>query len=248
METACFDLNELEQKVNSKTKAIMLCNPNNPLGKSISLEHIDALKTFAKKHDLWLIVDEIWADISYNNEVCSAINSKSIHYEKTIVVSGLSKNFGLAGLRIGYIICPNLEIYKRILEKSMHQTTAFGLSPLAQAAGISALTECDEWLNAFKKHLKKMKALSHEFVQNSEFLIPVYSDATYLLFPKIKANVNSEEMVKRILETSHVALVPGGNKWFESKSEGYLRICFASSELILSEAFERINSKKSLFI
>ena len=135
-----------------------------------------------------------------------------------------------------------------MLENSFHQSTAFGLSPLAQAAGISALSECDDWLNGFRKHLGKMKTLSQDFVRNSGFLHPVESDSTYLLFPKIRQEINSEELVKNILDISNVALVPGGNNWFESKSEGYLRICYASSEAILSEAFERINSKKEFFI
>lgn len=248
MDTAEYDFIELEQKINSKTKAIMLCNPNNPLGKSYTLEQINKLKSFAKKYDLWLIADEIWADIYYDKKVISVLNSSSIPYEKTVVISGLSKNFGLAGLRIGYIISPNNTFYRKVLENSLHQSTAFGLSPLAQAAGISALSECDDWLNGFRKHLGKMKTLSHDFVKNSGFLHPVESDSTYLLFPKIRQEINSEELVKNILDISNVALVPGGNNWFESKSEGYLRICYASSEAILSEAFERINSKKEFFI
>jgi len=247
METGAFKLDKLEQEVNPKTKALMLCNPNNPLGKSYSLDQINAIKSFAKKHNLWLIVDEIWADIYYEKKVCSVLSTSSIPYEKTVVVSGLSKNFGLAGLRIGYIICPDHSFYTKVLENSLHQSTAFGLSPIAQAAGICALTECDEWLYAFRKHLGKMKVLSHEFVKNSGFLMPVESDSTYLLFPKIKHGLDSEELVKKILETSQVALVPGGKNWFESESEGYLRICYATSEAILEEAFERIKSKKETY-
>jgi aspartate/methionine/tyrosine aminotransferase len=248
MDTACFNFTELEKQVNLKTKALMLCNPNNPLGKSYSLAQINEVKAFAKKHDLWLIADEIWADIYYDKKVCSVLNSESISYNKTVVISGLSKNFGLAGLRIGYIICPNHAFYAKALENSLHQSTAFGLSPIAQAAGISALTECDEWLHAFRLHLGKMKMLTHEFIKNSGFLMPVESDSTYLSFPKIKQEINSEGLVKKILEYSNVALVPGGINWFESKSEGYLRICYATSEAILREAFERINSKAEQFL
>jgi aspartate/methionine/tyrosine aminotransferase len=93
-----------------------------------------------------------------------------------------------------------------------------------------------------------MKALSQEFVKNSGFLMPVESDSTYLLFPKIKGGLISEELVKKILETSQVALVPGGKNWFESESEGHLRICYANSDAILEEAFERINSKKGIYL
>lgn len=248
MDNACFDFTELEQQVNSKTKAVMLCNPNNPLGKSYSLDQINEVKAFAQKHDLWLIVDEIWADIYYEKKVCSVLNASCIPYEKTVVVSGLSKNFGLAGLRIGYILCPNAEFYQKTLDNSLHQSTAFGLSPIAQAAGISALNECDDWLYAFRKHLGKMKLLTEEFVKNSDFLQTVESDSTYLMFPKIKPNIQSEELLKKILENSKVALVPGGKNWFESKSVGHIRICYATSEAILNEAFERILSKKDIYI
>jgi aspartate/methionine/tyrosine aminotransferase len=89
--------------------------------------------------------------------------------------------------------------------------------------------------------------LSNEFILQSKFLVPVKSDATYLLFPKISGTTNSADLVKKVLEISKVALVPGGINWFESKSEGYLRICFATSEAILNEAFERILAEKESF-
>jgi aspartate/methionine/tyrosine aminotransferase len=93
-----------------------------------------------------------------------------------------------------------------------------------------------------------MKLLTQEFVKNSGFLQTVESDSTYLMFPKIKSNIQSEELLKKILEKSKVALVPGGKNWFESKSDGHIRICYATSEAILSEAFERILSKKENYI
>lgn len=248
-ETACFDLEDLESKINSKTKAIMLCNPNNPLGKSIPLHHLNDLIELAKKHNLWLVSDEIWADI-YSGEqspIYSIRDPKCVEYNKKIIVSGLSKNFGLAGLRIGYIIGPNEASYQMLLKNSAHQSTAFGLSPIAQVAGISALTECDSWLLDFRTHLDKMRLKTIDFIEASGFLIPTEADSTYLLFPKIKNN-NSQATVDQILRLSKVALVPGGEQWFESESDGHLRICFASSDAILTEAFDRILAHKSAFL
>jgi aspartate/methionine/tyrosine aminotransferase len=248
-ETAAFDFEMLEQKVNARTKAIFICNPNNPLGRALSKDELNRIIQFAKKHTLWLVSDEIWSDIDYDDSCTSIFDQSLEEYEKKLVVSGLSKNFALAGLRIGYIIASTDKIHNEILASSLHQTTAFGIPLICQIAGTAALNNGEYWLEAFLKHLAKMRDKTTKFVDNCSFLESRSTQCSYLAFPKLKLeNANAADVVAKILELSKVALVPGGKDWFESMSEGHIRICFSTSEAILDEAFARIKSVEQLLV
>ncbi|MFM6983322.1 MAG: pyridoxal phosphate-dependent aminotransferase, partial [Chitinophagaceae bacterium] len=246
--SANFDLDQLVNLIDENTRAIMICNPNNPLGLQIESQHLQSLIHLAEACGIYIVSDEIWADIHFGKSACSLFSDQLSRYKKSIVVSGLSKNYGLAGLRIGYIICREQEVYQSVFNCSGHATTAFGLQGIAQVAGTAALTECDYWLEAFRQHLKEMKQLSEEILSQSKLLQLIETDATYLLFPKIKdETISSETYIDFIRLTAKVALVPGGVNWFEKASEGRVRICFASSKAILSEALERVVQAESSF-
>ena len=241
--TAQFDIDELRKKIDSKTRAIFLCNPNNPLGRVIQEEHLKAIINIAQEYNLWIVSDEIWSDIFFEKPCVSIRSSTLPHYERILIVSGLSKNFALAGHRIGYIITPDEPTFNQIYQASEHATTAFGISVLAQVIGTTALTQCDDWLKAFQIHLSKMRKLTFKFIEEIPFFQNNFPDATYLAFPELKnTKLTSEEIVANILKTARVALIPGGVNWFESQSERHIRICYSTSEAILSEAFDRIKS------
>ncbi len=247
-EDASFDLEKLETLIDDNTKAIFICNPNNPLGKVIPRSHLIAVLALAKKHDLWVVCDEIWSDICFDTPFQSIAAQGMPPYEKILLVSGLSKNFALAGLRIGFVIAPNQDIFNQLLDVSGHKSTAFGLSVLSQVAGTTALTKCDYWLTEFQNHLAKMRKLTLEFTEQMPFLEKPSPDATYLAFPGIHDyRKSAAELTADILKHARVALVPGGINWFEAKSEGHLRICYSTSEQILQQAFERIDKNKHLF-
>jgi len=239
--TAAFNLDDLATKIDSNTRAIFICNPNNPIGSSLSMDHLKAIIELAKKHDLWIVSDEIWADITYDKSTVSIGSSNLPSYEKKLIISGLSKNFGLAGLRIGYVICPNSQIFENLLAVSGHSTTAVGISSLSQAAGTAALTHCDYWLEDFSDHLSRMRQLTLDFIDESPFLEEISPNATYLAFPKItNTKMSSAELTDFLHTQARVAIVPGGKQWFEDQSEGHIRICFSTSQDILTEAFDRI--------
>lgn len=245
--TAHFDLNAVEKELQQGAKAIFICNPNNPLGKQITSAHLNDLLTLAIKYNAWIVSDEIWSDIYYEKPVTSIVNQSLLAYDKKIVVSGLSKNFGLAGLRIGYILCDKQEHYQTIFEKSAHATTAFGIATLSQIAGTAALTQAEDWLIDFRSHLTQMRELVFKRIQSIPFLeLATAPEATYLAFPKITApNCTSDQLIKSILEHARVALVPGGKQWFEAHSEGSIRICFSTSAKVLEEAFDRIQNAEA---
>jgi aspartate/methionine/tyrosine aminotransferase len=241
--TAAFDFDQLEQLVDHNTRAIFICNPNNPLGLPPSREHLNQLISWAEKRQLWIVSDEIWADIDYDHRVTSLLNNQLPEYKRKIVVSGLSKNYGLAGLRIGYIICPDEASYKGILEQSGHLTTAFGLSGIAQAAGTAALNEARYWLDDFIQHLHNMQGMAKQFFDETKLFDSFEPTSTYLLFPAFSdKSMDAQKWVEHALKEARVALVPGGKDWFEQASEGHVRLCYATSDAILSEALDRLSN------
>jgi aspartate/methionine/tyrosine aminotransferase len=200
------------------------------------------LITFAERHGLWLVSDEIWADIAFDQPTVSLMDRQTKTFAKKIVVSGLSKNFGLAGLRIGYVVCPDEQTYATVYQASQHASTAFGISSLSQVAGTAALNHAGEWKRAFLVHLKRMRSLVSDFCdQFPYFELSSVPDATYLVFPRlVHTTLSPEEFVAKLQQEARVALVPGGKSWFESDSDHHVRICYATSEAILSEAFRRM--------
>ncbi len=241
-DTAWQSIDAIEELIDARTRAIFICNPNNPIGKKLPTNFLNELIVLAAKYQLWIVSDEIWADITFGEPTKSILNRELVDYSKKIVVSGLSKNFGLAGLRIGYVICPNQHVFDSIFKSSGHQSTAFGISGLSQMAGAAAFSKAEYWLEEFKVHLTKMRSLTIDFINKTNFLAPVRPDATYLAFPKIiNTDLKADELVHLIHQQARVALVPGGKEWFEQHSDGHIRICYATSEELLKEAFERIS-------
>lgn len=232
---------EVLKLLNPKIKVIYICNPNNPLGKAVSKEDLEWLGSIALEHNLYIISDEIWADINYDGSFVSIAKLSPEIRKRTIIVSGLSKNFGLAGLRIGYLCLDDPILFKQIFEASKVSTTAFGISTLSQVAGTAAMNESKDWLVDFKQHLNAMRLYTEKRLAKFDIFESNNPDSTYLIFPQIKnTNKNSQELCDYILEKARVALVPGGTNWFEAGSEGHLRICYSTSETILKEAFDRM--------
>ena len=248
--TACFDATQLVNLIDENTKAIMICNPNNPLGLQMDSQHLKALIALAENKGIYIVSDEIWADIHYGHPTTSLFSNRLPKYQKAIVVSGLSKNFGLAGLRIGYVMVRDAGLFQAIFQQSGHAGTAFGLQPIAQAAGVVALNNCQYWLEAFRVHLLKMRSMCSDFLSASRLLSEVQTDATYLAFPALSGREQcAETYVRNMNEWAKVALVPGGGNWFEKSSEAHVRICFASSDVILEQAFSKLlEAEKHYFV
>ena len=234
---------DIVSKLDKKVKAIFICNPNNPLGKTLSEKDLREIGRLAIQHNLWIISDEIWADICYNDSFRSIASLNEEIKNKTITISGLSKNFGLAGLRVGYVCVGNQRVYDKMFDASRFSSTAFGVSTLSQIAATAALSKGQPWLTAFLRHLENMRDYSLLRLDKMNFFELNAPDSTYLLFPEIKKNkLTSQELCAVLLKEAGVALVPGGKNWFEKSSERHIRICYSTSYNILKEAFDRMEN------
>ena len=194
------------------------------------------------KHDLWIMNDEIWSDIVYDkSDFTSIANIHPMVAERTITVHGFSKTFGLAGLRVGFIMSPNEEIHAQLMAASKVQTTSAGVTTLSQIAAAAAYEHCWYWADAFVNHLRRVRDFAVERINNIEGLHCHAPDGTYVLFVNIEEyGLTSEEMTEFLLKTAKVAVVPGAAKWFGPGAEGHIRICFSTSMRMMEIALGRI--------
>lgn len=243
-----FNADEFENLITDKTRIICLCNPLNPTGKVFTKDELLQIGKIACKHNIIILSDEIWSEIIYPPHQYISIASLNEEIQKqTITVTGYSKAYGLAGLRIGTVVASNSEQFRKLIEASQHHSTVHGANIISQIAVIAALNNCEYWLKDFLEHLNKMKTLCiNEF--NSIPGIKCHTpQACYVAFPDISNfGKSSQEICNYLLKTAKVSVVPGLKYWFGEGAEGHIRISFATSEEILQEALYRI--KKSLII
>lgn len=240
-----IDFSSLEQYINPKTKMICLCNPLNPTGKVFTKEELKSLGEMAIKHDLIILSDEIWSDIIFAPHVFTSIASIDEEIRKrTITITGFSKSYGLASLRVGAVFCPDASSYSKIFETSMHASTVHGCNVAGQIAATAALNECGEWLASFVAHLQEMRDLCVDRLNSINGISCIAPQGCYVAFANITATgKSSSEIHQLLMDEAKVAVVPGLKQWFGNGAEGYIRLSFATSGAILSEALTRIKNR-----
>lgn len=239
--TGDIDFEMLVSLISPKTKLISICNPHNPVGRIYSREILQKIADIAAAHDLWVMSDEIWSDIVYDKKEFNTYSSVSENAKKkSFTVFGFSKSFGIAGLRIGAVLCNDQELLDDFTEKSMFNSTIEGVSTLSQIAASVAIDKAKPWFNDFLTHLQHNRDLAHSMLSNSGVLIPNLPEATFVIFPKINNGMSSDEFAQHVLKEGKVAIVPGSERWFGKGAEGHVRICFSTSQEILTEGLNRI--------
>ncbi|HEX6914100.1 MAG TPA: pyridoxal phosphate-dependent aminotransferase [Chitinophagaceae bacterium] len=240
--TGKYDLDRLRSLVTPRTKMLCLCNPHNPIGKVYNRAELQELGNFAVEHDLWIMNDEIWSDIVFPHAQFTSMASISPEIsERTLTVYGFSKSFGLAGLRVGYIISPSAMVHEGIIETSMVRTTAFGVSTVSQVAAQAAYEHCWYWVEEFIAHLTKNKNYAVSRLNQMPGVRCHQPQGCYLVFPDIReTGLNGTALADLLLKKGRVAVVPGAEKWFGPGASGHLRLCIATSHSILKEGLDRM--------
>lgn len=242
------DFWQLEPLISAKTRLICLCNPLNPTGKVFTADELATLAAVAEKYNLVILSDEIWSDITFPPHRYTSIASldEGIR-DRTVTVTGFSKAYGLAGLRIGAVMASNTDYYRRILAASLHQSTVHGANVVSQVAATAALEKCGYWLTDFLEHLNKMKDLCLRELNNVPGFRCIAPEGCYVAFTDIRqTGRTSAAMADFLMRQARVAVVPGLKEWFGEGAEGYIRLSFATSEQILTDALTRI--KKAVIL
>lgn len=232
----------LEANLSPRTRMLWLCNPHNPLGVVYSRDWLRKVAEWAIARGLRIVSDEIWSDIVYAPHQHVAVASLAPEIARnTVTVYGFSKNFALAGLRVGCLICADPEWKKDIVAASDAESTVYGVSVLSQVAVVAALQEGQEWLASFVKHLQAQRDYVVHRLERWPGVTVQPPQGTYVVFPDVhRLAGNAELFTQHLREQARVALVPGAPRWFGPGARGHVRICFATSRRILQEAFDRM--------
>lgn len=239
----------MASRLTERTRMLWLCNPHNPLGVVYSWEWLRPVCEWAMDKGLRVLSDEIWADIVYSPHRHASVAALSPEIARnTITVYGFSKNFGLAGLRVGCLISSDPEWLQQIMAISDASSTVYGVSVLSQRAAIAAVTQGRMWLNEFVSHLRRQRDFVLERLSRWPDVTVYSPQGTYVVFPCIsKLAPDAERFCEVLHEHARVALVPGAPRWFGPGARGHVRICFASSRAILADAFDRMDQVMAKF-
>ena len=225
---------QLEKAVTDKTKILIMPFPNNPTGAIMTKEELQPIVDFVIEHDLFVISDEIYSELTYSGNHVS-IGAFPGMKERTIVINGFSKSYAMTGWRLGYACGPQL-ILKQILK--IHQFAIMCAPTTSQYAAIEALRHGDD-------DVEKMR---DEYDRRRRFLLNAFEEmgiecfepyGAFYMFPSIKKfGMSSDEFATRLLKEEKIAVVPGTA--FGDCGEGFLRISYAYSIDDLKAALERI--------
>ena len=226
---------QIEEVITSNTKALLLCSPNNPTGSSLSKEELQAIADIVIKHDLLVITDEIYAELTYDEEFTSIASLEGMK-ERTIIISGFSKGFAMTGWRLGFIAAP-AALSQAMLK--IHQYAMMCAPTMAQFGAIEALKNGMQDVEQMKKSYRQRR---NYFVDSlNEIGLPCHlPGGAFYAFPSIaNTGLSSEEFAERLLLEQKVAVVPG--HVFGESGEGFIRCSYASSLEQLQEALRRIS-------
>lgn len=222
----------IKRYADEKTKAIILNYPANPTGVSYTKKELEDLADAIIEHDLLVISDEIYAELTYDFKHV-AIGSLNGMEDRVITINGFSKAFSMTGLRVGYIIAPE-DILSGILK--IHQYCMLCAPITAQIGAIEALKCLEEVEKAKAEYLRRRNFV---FKRISEFLEIKKPEGTFYAFPSISSTgMGSEEFAEKLLFGKKVAVVPGNA--FGECGEGYVRLAYAVKFEKLKEALDRM--------
>jgi len=234
-ENYSLDEERLKESITKKTRMILFSSPNNPTGGVLSPDEVKALTDLAADHDLLVLSDEIYDCITYDGVEAKSAASFSGSRERVILVNGFSKRYAMTGWRLGYAVADR-EIVDAI--NRIQQTTTTCPASFVQKAGIAALKGPQECVEEMVKEYDKRRRFIVERLNKTLGLSCQNPKGAFYAFPKYSVKMPSVELCKRLLREEGVCTTPG--RVFGRYGEGHLRISYATSLDILSEAAEKI--------
>ncbi|WNF04774.1 aminotransferase [Brevibacillus borstelensis] len=225
---------ELEAHISPRTKAIIFCYPNNPTGSTMTAEEWSKLLPVIEKHDLLVISDEIYAELTYGR-MHDSIAALPGMKDRTILISGFSKAFAMTGWRLGYV-CASPDLLAGMLK--IHQYTMLCAPVMAQMAALEAL----------RHGQADMERMVESYRQRRNFVVQGFQDiglachepeGAFYAFPFIRSTgLEAAEFAERLLMEEKVAVVPGDV--FGDCGKGHIRCSYATSLEQLQKALERM--------
>ena len=230
----------LEKAITSKTKALILTYPNNPTGGIMTKDELQAIASVVIKHDLLVITDEIYAELTYGQTHASIASLPGMK-ERTVYVSGFSKAFAMTGWRLGYVCAP------AEIDDAMFKIHQYGImcAPItSQYAAIEALKDGLSDNFATVEEMRDSYDMRRKFVLHSlrEIGLDCFEPrGAFYAFPSVKSTgLSGEAFAEQLLKAQKVAVVPGSA--FGDFGADNVRLSYATSMSALSQAFERMDA------
>ena len=244
-------ISDIEQRVGSYTKAVIINSPNNPSGAMYSEEFISDIVQFCEKRDLYLIMDDIYHRLIFDNKKvisCYDYAKNLSENSKLIVINGVSKQYAMTGFRIGWAVA-NKKIIEAMTNIQGHQTS--GPSVLLQKAAVGAINGIQSSVEALRVTLENNRNIMIDYLNSFEGVQVTKPDGTFYCFADFSNyNKNSQKLSEYLIEKVLVLTVPGK----EFGMEGYLRLSYCGSIKDITEGIERMkwaldpNSPNELYI
>ena len=230
----------IEKAVTSKTKAIVIAFPNNPTGAIMTKAQYKKITDIIIKHDLLVISDEIYSELTYEQKHCSIASLPGMK-ERTVVINGFSKAFAMTGFRLGYALGPKPVIDAMV---KVHQYSMLCASVISQDAGSEALR------SGMNNDFAQVEKMTGQYNRRRKLMYSSLNEmglycfeplGAFYIFPNISSTgLKSDEFCERLLFEKKVACVPGTA--FGSEGDDFIRCSYASSLENLKEALKRIKS------
>ena len=226
---------ELEAAITPKTKLLILPFPNNPTGAVMRREHLEAIAAVVEKHDILVLSDEIYGELTYGRERHVSFARIKNMKERTVVVNGFSKSYAMTGWRLGYAVGPEPIITQML---KLHQYAIMSAPSTAQYAAVEALKHGDSDIERMREEYDiRRRLIVDGFCRMG--LKCFEPEGAFYVFPSIEiSGMGSEEFCEQLIYSQRVAIVPGTA--FGECGEGFARVSYSYSLNHIKEALERI--------
>ena len=227
----------IEQAITPRSRVLLLNTPSNPTGAVLSEQEIDAIGDVCERHDLWIICDEVYADMTYDAPFCSPFDRKQLRH-RTLAVSSISKSHALPGFRAGWVACP-AEVTPRLV--LVAEAMLFGSQPFIEDALVVALTEQHDEVQRMRVAYRERAQVLVEAINGSTAVSACMPEGGMFVMVDVRATkLSGEEFAWKLLDDHNIGVMPGES--FGLGGAGHIRIALTVEAQVLRQACETIRT------
>jgi aspartate aminotransferase len=245
-----WDIDELASKITPKTRAIYVNSPGNPTGGVLTTADVQAIADLASKHGIWVLSDEAYEDVVFDESRHVSIASLPGMYDRTISIYTFSKTYAMTGLRLGYVAAKDAKLRERMKKALFY--TASNISSVVQYGGVGALEGPQTRVAEFRDELKARRDLFYRGIREhaGEIFSGEPPKGAFYAFLRINPEWRppsgklgeslSWTMTEYLISEGRIGCVPGDD--FGANGEGHVRFCFARDRKELTGALESMSA------
>ena len=227
----------IENAITSRTKVLLLNTPSNPTGAVLSVSEIDAIGEVCERHDLWIICDEVYADMTYDAPFCSPFDRPHLR-DRTLAVSSISKSHALPGFRAGWV-ASHPDVAPRLI--LVAEAMLFGSQPFIEDALAVALNEKHPEVERLRVAFReRAETLIKSFEGSKAITARMPEGGMFVMLDVRKTKLTGEQFAWQLLKEKNVSVMPGES--FGNGGAGHIRIALTVDSVILRDACARIRS------